>query len=203
MNKINLIPSIALIFVFVLSSVTTFAQDAIKLESIKQEQKVLKSKGNLQKVVPQNKLTPAQKQAIKKKREVQRKKLIPQQHAQREAARKKRAKLPAAKPISPGGKLEKIKAQQKGKRISKQTAKARKKDIAKAKAIATINRGKGRAIAANKKLELAKIKLATMKKSGKYTPEQIQKKEAILTKYEMQLAGLKKSIETGNAQVKK
>ena len=202
MKNLNLILFIALLSAFIMPNTTTFAQEGTELQSVKQGKKALKAQNKKgAKIIPQNKLTPAQKKALQQKR-IKQGKLTPAQKAQRDEARLKKAKAKPVKPSSPGAKLQKLTPQRKGTPISKTGVKNRTKDINKAKAIAKVNLGSGRAKAGDSKLAKAKAKLKTMKASGKYTDAQIKHKELILAKYEEQLMRLKTSVEKGNASVR-
>lgn len=200
MKKINLLISISCIFCCLLISTTTFAQEGTELQSTKQK-KVLKAQNKKgSKVVPQNKLTPEQRKAIKEK-QAKLRKLTPEQRVKLKEAKEKAVKSKPVRPMVKGGKMQKLNAN-KATPITKTQLKNRNRDISKAKAISKINKGNGRAKAADSKLAAAKAKLEQMKASGKYSAAEIQKKEAVLAKYETQLGVLKKSLETGSSTVK-
>lgn len=181
-------------------STTTFAQEGAQLKPTKQQPKILKAQNKKGEKIQRNELTPAQKKALKEKK-LKQQQLNDKQKRQRSEALTKAKKLKPVKASSPNGKLEKL-TPRKGTPITKMAAKDRKKDIAKAKAIAKVNKGRGRVAAGNEKLAKASAQLEIMKKSGKYTTAQIKQKELILAKYKQNLLRLKGSVQQGDAKMK-
>jgi len=197
-HKINII--LPILLVISLFSTNTICGQKVQLEPThkgNQVQVLESTKDNREKVTPQNELTPAQKKALNRKRNQAR------QLQKAKAAKQKNDANQKAGVKKPEGTVQKLQLQKKqGLKMSAADVSKRKKDISKAKAISTINKGNGRVKAGETKLATARAKLETAKASGKYSDNEIKEKQRVINVYEEYIVRLKKSIETGKQEIR-